>query len=367
MPTLMVSTCGTSLLMNTNPEARQCIHAHANVPRADALDAATRTALRACITTAQKRLEEASVTEMCRLSAELNAIVRFFHGDLKAPRDTHHLLLATDTFLGEAAATAIAATLQRHGHSACVQRITDLRTSDLEAFRLAMSEIVRLCAHEIQSYRQRGYRVVFNLTGGFKSVQGFMQALGMIYADESISIFENTSELLRLPKLPLAEPDALTIVREHHRIFRRLAAGLPVRSQDARQVPETLLMELDGMVTFSIWGELIWNEGRKRLFQERIWESVDPKIQFGPDFLSSTEKCSAAEKAHINERILDLTRFHCGPRGGNINRLDLKKLRQEHNGSTHECDAWASGEAKRIFLHYEGDSLVLDLLDSGLH
>lgn len=366
MPTLMVSTCGTSLLMNTNPEARQRIHAHANVPSADALDPETRAALRACVATAQKRLEEASVTEMCRLSAELNAIVRFFHGDLKAQRDIQHLLLATDTFLGEEAATAIAAALQRHGHSARVQRITDLRTSDLAEFRLAMSEIVRLCAHEIQSYRQRGYRVVFNLTGGFKSVQGFMQALGMIYADESIYIFENTSELLRLPKLPLAEPDVLTIVREHQRIFRRLEAGLPVRSEDARQVPETLLMELNGMVTFSIWGELIWNEGRKRLFQERIWESVDPKIQFGPDFLSSTDKCSAAEKAHINERILDLTRLHCGP-GINLNRLDVKKLRQPEKGSTHECDAWASGGAKRIFLHYEGDCLVLDRLGSGLH
>jgi hypothetical protein len=35
--------------------------------------------------------------------------------------------------------------------------------------------------------------------------------------------------------------------------------------------------------------------------------------------------------------------------------------------STHECDAWSDGDARRIFAHFDGDILILDALDKGLH
>ena len=48
-------------------------------------------------------------------------------------------------------------------------------------------------------YRQSHYRVVFNLVGGFKSLQGYMNTLGMFYADEIIYIFEApTADLIRI-------------------------------------------------------------------------------------------------------------------------------------------------------------------------
>jgi CRISPR/Cas system-associated protein Csm6 len=63
--------------------------------------------------------------------------------------------------------------------------------------------------------------VVFNLTGGFKSVQGFLQAISSFYADETIYIFQFSSELLQIPRLPI-KLDTQGIIDENLTIFRRL-------------------------------------------------------------------------------------------------------------------------------------------------
>jgi putative CRISPR-associated protein (TIGR02619 family) len=112
------------------------------------------------------------------LSAELNGLFRLYGGLLEAGSD-HHVLLCTDTWLGEATARLVEDVLRKHGQSAEVLRITDLRTDDLSAFQIAMTELVRWCAQTLPGYQRSGYRISFNLTGGFKSVQGFMQALAI--------------------------------------------------------------------------------------------------------------------------------------------------------------------------------------------
>lgn len=35
--------------------------------------------------------------------------------------------------------------------------------------------------------------------------------------------------------------------------------------------------------------------------------------------------------------------------------------------STHECDTWSDGDARRIFAHFDGDILIINALDKGLH
>jgi hypothetical protein len=36
-------------------------------------------------------------------------------------------------------------------------------------------------------------------------------------------------------------------------------------------------------------------------------------------------------------------------------------------GSTHEFDAWADADARRVFCHYENGALILDKLGKALH
>lgn len=364
MPNLILSTCGTSLLTNLAGDQRKLVTHYANVREPGEVPVADRTVLEGLVRTAGERLQTADNAGKERLSAELNGILRYYSGQLGRDRDTHWLI-ATDTWLGTATAQTIAAVLESAGQVVEIRRIPDLRTGNLSEFRSAMAELARLCAQEVKGMGQGGWRVVFNLTGGFKSVQGFMQALGMLYADESVYVFEGTTELLRLPRLPISL-DAAALARTHQGVLRRLAAGLPVRAVEARDLPETLLMEDSGQVALSVWGDLVWAQAGPALLAERLWPPVDARIRFGSGFEASVKGCSPDELSHINERLADLAR-HLSEPSYNPARLDFKKLKRPYRTSTHECDAWAKSGARRIFGHFDDGVFVLDHLGEGLH
>lgn len=51
-----------------------------------------------------------------------------------------------------------------------------------------------------------------------------------------------------------------------------------------------------------------------------------------------------------------------------LKSLDLKPLKGNPKPpSTHEFDAWADRDAKRVYCHFEGETLILDRLDKALH
>lgn len=364
MPTLILSTCGTSLLTNLAGERRNLVTQYANARTPDQVPLSERTELERLITHMRDEVARADDAKRARLSAELNGLLRYCGGSLGG-RSNHHWLIATDTWLGSATAAAISEVLEARGHTAQVRRIPDLRTDSLAEFRVAVTELIRLCAQEIRPLREQRWRVVFNLTGGFKSVQGFIQALGMLYADESVYVFEGTEELLRLPRLPITL-DAAVLVRRYERIFRRLAAGLPVSLVEARDVPETLLFEDGGQVTLSLWGDVIWAEAGDALLGERLWPPVDEKLRFSDKLSAMVNACSEDERRQVNQRLAELARHLRDPQY-NPRRLDFKKLQVPHGRWTHECDAWASHGAKRLFGYFEGAVFVVDALAEGLH
>jgi len=364
MQTIILSTCGTSLLTNIAGNDRSLITRYANVREFKDIPENDRALLTSLINEMRQRLLDSTPEQTAELSAELNGLLRYYQNRLDSSRDTHWLI-ATETCLGRATADAIAKVLERFRHQVQVRTIQDLRTNSLEEFRSAMTELARLCTEEVQGYRNSGWKVIFNLTGGFKSVQGFMQALGMLYADESVYVFERTDELLRLPRLPI-RLDADRLVEEHQLILRRLTAKLPVSSTQAKDVPDTLIMEIDNQVALSAWGEVIWAEAGRKLLEKRLWEPVDNKLRFGPSFEKSVDNYSGARKKIINERLAQLAR-HLDEPGYNPASLDFKKLQGKHEPWTHECDAWSDQDAKRIFGHFENAIFVVDALDKGLH
>lgn len=367
-PYLIVSTCGTSLLTNNaSAELRKLLTDFANYPKAENLPAESRQCIQDHLDRRNTEFaQEADLRRLADLSAELNGVIRFYDGHLGRSRD-QHVLLVTDTWLGESTARIVAAVLERYGHLTEVKRVADLRTDDPDGFRWAMSDLVAWCAETLKGYRAAGYRVVFNLTGGFKSVQGFMQALGMVYADESVYVFERTEHLLRLPRLPV-QLDSEAILRSHLAVFRRIAAGLVVREDEVAAVPESLLNVLDGQVTFSPWGELVWQEAYRPVYSAGLLHSISPKVRYSNAFQGSVENLTADRMRQINERIDQLARCLEAGESYNPPSLDFKPLQGgPFKGSTHECDAWADQDAKRLFGHYQDGCYVLDRLDKGLH
>ena len=357
---LIVSTCGTSLLTNIAGNDRALVTRYANLRSKDKennIPPRERQRLEELIVQARDRMQAAGIDKRAQLSAEYNGLARYYNGCFD-PNDLHWLI-ATDTWLGQQTAEILQEVL---GERAQVKHISDLRTEDLQAFRLAMATLVRLCAEEI---RPMGIKVVFNLTGGFKSVQGFMQALGMLYADETVYVFESSRELLRLPRLPI-QLNAEQIVRDALRVFRRLDVGLPVSRQEASDIPEIFLFVDGDSVTLSEWGELVWREVREKILSESILPPIDDKLLFARDFERTVRDCSPDELRSVNERTAELAR-HLHEPEFNPRRLDFKKLAVPTHGSTHECDAWAKGGAKRLFGHFENDVFVIDRLAEGLH
>jgi putative CRISPR-associated protein (TIGR02619 family) len=364
----ILSTCGTSLLTNGRADQdRKLVSQYANCrtrEQALARSQADVQRLDQMIADVQGHMQHATPDSARRLSAELNGLLTLYDGQPIPPAD-QHLLLYTDTWLGKVAAQIVADWLKQQGGQAQVIRRCDLQTQDLESFQLALAELVRWCEEVLPGYRQAGYRIVFNLTGGFKSVQGFMQTLALFYADETVYIFESGSSLLRIPRLPVRMA-ATDEVRAHLPVFRRLSHQLPVATDELRPIPETLLMRVNGECALSPWGELVWQQARRDIYAERLYPPPSDRIRFGPRFEESVRGLPPERRRLVNERLDDLAA--CLERGENRNRLDFKPLRgNPRPPSTHECDAWADQDARRIFGHFEGDVFVLDALDKGLH
>jgi len=365
----ILSPCGTSLLTNqADQEERKVVFKYANVKEYEEIPRDDRAVIDGLIARVQEVVQQAGIKEAVRLSAELNGIINFYDGELPRTND-YHLLLSTDTYLGSVTANIVKQWLESRNEKFVVEvfRQKDLRTEDITSFQLALSDLVKHLSAVIPDFARKGYKVIFNLTGGFKSIQGFLQSIANFFADESVYIFETSSDLLRIPKLPL-RLDALNIIRSNLTAFRRLALNLPVEAPDLQGIPETLLLKIDEEVTLSPWGALIWEDAKRELYGQEIFPSPDKeKLDFSKEFLKSVQGLPAERKALINERIDQMVRHLHNP-AYNPRSLDFKELKgKPFKQSTHEADAWSDLDARRIFGHFEGGKFVLDRLDKGLH
>ena len=361
--TLYVSTVGTSVLTNRPGVDRALAFRHANdATRADV--GADADALDAWLDEARTALFASDMPAVRRASAELNSLLALGDGAVPAAPD-QHLLLPTDTWLGRETAALVADWLRAHGASVALAENTGLRGDRLASFQGSLPPLVRALIETLRGYRRAGHRIVFNLTGGFKSFNGFLASLAPHYADETVYLFESSPELLRIPHLPvrLALGDA---VEQHLPVLRRLAAGLHVSDAAARAVPPLLTFEAaPGAWMLSEWGEVVWDQEHGPLYERRVWPSPSPKVVLTDRFFASTSVLSPRKTRWINERMDDLaTALETGQA---VKRLDLKKLRGTPKpGLTHEIDAWADGGARRIYGTLDGGVFTADHLGDHL-
>lgn len=361
----ILTPCGTSLLTNAaGSEGRKMVGTYANVKAFEAIPSEDGRHLKTIIQEVRKKLMDSDHAAASGMSAEINALIRLYRGDFSAIGKDIHQLLCTDTWLGQETSSMVADWLKQKGaHNVSVKRQVDLQTASIEPFQLALSDLARWAGEELPLYRARNYEIIFNLTGGFKSVQGFLQVLGMFHADEMVYVFETGGDLLRIPRLPV-QMAAADSIRENLEVFRRLAAGCSVGSIDT--IPETMRMQIGDETALSPWGNIVWMESRQAIYAEALHPSPSAKIRYGDHFADTVKRHASERLAEINRKIDDLMVFM--EQGKNRQGLDFKQLKNgPHKGSTHEIDAWHDGGAMRIFGHYEGGVFVLDRLDEGLH
>ena len=369
MPNCILTPCGTSLLTNhADGDERKRVSAHANkaAPAAD-FPQEDCERLQGLIDRVETAMAQADQATAKRKSAEINGLCAYYGDRLAGHSRDFHQLLCTDTWLGETTARLVEKWLRQNGFTTVdVHRQKDLQTRELDCFQSALSEIVRWCSETLVPYRERGYYIAFNLTGGFKSVQGFLQTLAQFYADESFYIFESSTDLLRIPRLPI-RMDACQVVQENLAPFRRMALGLiQLEDKALTAIPETLYWRFGGQAALTPWGEMVWATHRRELYEQALWPSPSPRLIYGCRFEKSIAGLAPDRLFHINEKIDLLARF-LEKGENNLAKLDFKPLARRHGDCTYECDAWHDQDAKRLFGHYEGERFVLDKMDKGLH
>lgn len=299
---LIVSTVGISLFLNVlnvlDPSEnswRQQLNQAANERQlsGDLAHMADKLAARAT-----DRLRQSDVASRRRISAELNGLYGIYEGDLSAGKADMHYLIATDTALGRKAADVICAFLQENGLSVDVYVPDDLSTATPAAFSKGMKQLIHWCENAIPGYRDAGYQIVFNLTAAFKSLQGYLNIMGMFYADKMVYIFETGLQLLSVPRLPLKVD--IDVLREHRLELAMMAQGHIFSQEQVSSIPAGLLdVDEKGHASLSDWGLLVWNRVRRELLGDDLLPF--PRLQYTDTFRRDFKQASSAERVELQE------------------------------------------------------------------
>ena len=359
MKLLLISTCGTSILTNgMDQDVRSWLIKSANKTQ---LPEAELSRLKELATDRTKELLEGDETLRRRLSAELNSIGAVL--DSRQPSRVQHVLVHTNTLTGKIANDIVGNVLRSQGHDVQLLTAGGLRTDDLAGFREALADLTRKL-EEWVSWREDGWQLVFNLTGGFKSLGAYLQAFGMLHADRCVYLFEGSKALIEIPRLPvkLAETDE---IRDHLDIFRRLAVGYAVSSHEVEAVPQSLILVDGQQATTSVWGDVVWARVRKPLLSQSLLEPLSPKVRIEDKVRRAFNKLDHGRKMQVNEALDDFS-AHVDLERPLLQARTFKALQGNPvPPSTHELYVWSDQATGRLFGHWQDGDFVFD--DLGGH
>ncbi len=257
---------------------------------------------------ASNKLKTAKNQVIRRLSAELNGIYGIYQDKLGRGKQDIHILIATDTEQGKVTAEIVEAYLQDKGISnTSIYSPQGLSTSSTTAFTTGIDDLIVWFQKNIKSYQEQGYKICFNLVGGFKSLQGYLNTIGMFYADEIIYIFEGIgAELITIPRLPISiDRQAL---KPHVVNLALLNAGAALSPREARGIPEALIAEIDNQITLSTWGNLIWEECKEQFLSASLLDF--PRLEYRDTFLSDYNQIKVPqERIKLQESLAKVSRI----------------------------------------------------------
>ncbi len=288
----IVSTVGTSILTNLidkeNPEETKnwgsILRNSANLKRNE-LTEETKNILNTLAERAYEKLTENDVKTNRGISAELNGIYGIYRGTLPNGSNDQHYLICSDTAQGQQTGQLIKDFLMGNSGFDAVNTVTpsNLSTKDTKTFADGTKELIKWLEEHVPK-PPSSYEVIFNLVGGFKSLQGYMNTFGAFYANEVIYIFEGSTDLIRIPRLPIQINT--TIIKNHLTKFAMMAAGEMYPVKELEGIPETLLETVEEHAGLSTWGELIWNRTKSDLLTEKLipFPQLEYQTSFREDF-----------------------------------------------------------------------------------
>ena len=274
----------------------------------DELEPETETAINTLADRAFDKLMEEDATINRRISAELNGIYGVYGGYLPENSSDEHYLICTDTAQGQKTGELIRDFLKDKGFKANIFTPPRLSTQGPESFTAGAKDLIKWLEENIPWRRASGYHVIFNLVGGFKSLQGYMNTFGAFYADEVIYIFEApTADLIKIPRLPIQID---TAVIENHRVqIALMDAGKLYPVEELEGMSETLLefIKYNGetYAGLSEWGELIWNRTKSDLLTKELlnFPRLEYERTFRNDFSNQKEEQARLKLQEILAKV----------------------------------------------------------------
>ncbi|MGI0493500.1 putative CRISPR-associated protein [Alkalinema pantanalense CENA528] len=308
-PKIVISTIGTSLLTNrvdrNNPDEKTWqteLRDEANLSMK-----VTSIQVQGLIQRLKERAEQQlgkGIAAVRRASAELNGIYGLYDEDLSQAKQDMQWLIATDTAQGCVTAEIVEAYLRQQGLTQVeIYMPKELSTASTEHFSEGVDDLISWLQQTIEPLRDR-YEVIFNLVGGFKSLQGYMNTIGMFYADEIAYIFEGQgSPLIRIPRLPISIDESML---EPHRMQLALANAGGISVAAAVGIPEIMLGTVGDRKVLSTWGLLLWNKVKQKLLSQNLL--AFPRLKYATTFTTDYQNVlNPVERCQIQSLLAEVT------------------------------------------------------------
>ena len=260
------------------------------------------------ITTLQERAAEklnGKVEDIREASAELNGIYGLYKEQLNQGSQDIHWLIASDTAQDQVTAKMLEEFLRERGLTANIYTPKGFSASNTEVFTNGIDELLNWIDDTVPGYKDSGYQICFNLVGGFKAIQGFANTIGMFYADEIIYIFEGSSELITIPRLPLKIDTS--VIKSVQFALMASEVGVSVKLSELQNVPETLIFVVGEEVTLSNWGKLTWNNCKRELLAQDLLEF--PYLVYEKSFVKDYQKNNVSDqkKFELHEVLAEVS------------------------------------------------------------
>ena len=139
-----------------------------------------------------------------------------------------------------------------------------------------------------------------------------MNTFGAFYADEVIYIFEGSSDLIKIPRLPI-QIDT-TVIENHLTKFAMMAAGAMYPIEELAGVPETLLEPVEEYAGLSAWGQLIWNRTKSDLLAKELlpFSWLEYQKTFIKDFTDQRDMQKRLKLQETLAKVSDILEKHKG-------------------------------------------------------
>lgn len=257
---------------------------------------------------AEEKLNSGDIGEIREASAELNGIYGLYQNQLEQGTDDVHLLVATDTEQGRSSAELVESFLRNQGVLQTSTYIPEqLSTASSDAFLHGTAKAIPFIQETIFSFR-RAYNnannaahVCFNLVGGFKALQGYFNTIGMFYANEIIYIFEESNEVITIPRLPITI-DCSKIEPYKVQLAMMDVMEIPASWEEAKKVPKEWVLIIDRQMILSTWGQLLWNQCNEKFISGEKPLKF-PKIEYNSSFINDYESKSNQERISLHNQL----------------------------------------------------------------